>query len=499
MTDVRETTAPLVTVSPDDAGYALSTEVIAGLSVSGTTRTLAIEDPATGETIGRLPDSGPDEAVAALERAATAGREWASTSPRHRADVLRAWFDLLVTNTEKLATLITREMGKPLAEARAEVAYGIDFVRWYSEEAVRPAGNVRDVPAGGAQLLTKRAPVGLAVLITPWNFPLAMATRKIAPALAAGCPVVIKPATLTPLTTVLAVELARQAGVPDGLINVVTTTGSSAFSEAVLRDPRVRKVSFTGSTPVGKTLLQLATHNVLRSSMELGGNAPALVFDDADLERAVAGVFAAKMRNGGQSCIAANRIFVQEGIYDAFVEGLTEKMSSVITGSGFGAGVGLGPLIDDRAVASMTELVADAADRGASVLTGGDPLAGAGHFFPATVLAGVSADSRVATEEIFGPIAAIQRFTTQDEAVGRANDTEFGLAAYVFTESLDRALNVADQLESGLVGINQGVPSNAAAPFGGIKQSGLGREGSGEGLEEYQEIRFYNIARRQTR
>ncbi|MFI2841470.1 NAD-dependent succinate-semialdehyde dehydrogenase [Mycolicibacterium sp. PDY-3] len=498
MSDVKVHAQLPITVPEDDAGFALSTEVIAGLTASSAQSTLTIDDPATGATVGRLPDLTPDQAIEAVTQASAAGEQWARTSPRTRADVLRAWFDLLAANAEKLAVLITREMGKPLAEARAEVAYGIDFVRWYSEEAVRPAGNMREVPAGGAQLLTRRAPVGLAVLITPWNFPLAMATRKIAPALAAGCPVVIKPATLTPLTTVFAVQLALQAGVPEGLVNVVTTTDSGAFSEAVLRDPRVRKVSFTGSTPVGKTLLALATHNVLRSSMELGGNAPLLVFDDADVERAVAGAFQAKMRNGGQSCIAANRILVQEGIYDAFVEGLTDLMSAVVTGSGFGEGVGLGPLIDNRAVAAMTDFVADATDRGARVLTGGDALDGAGHFFEATVLADVSPDSRVAKEEIFGPIAAIQRFGTQAEAIARANDTEFGLAAYVFTESLDRALNVADSLESGLVGINQGVPSNAAAPFGGVKQSGLGREGSGEGLEEYQEIRFYNIARRQT-
>lgn len=455
-------------------------------------------DPATASPIASVADHTAEQALEMVATADEAGAQWARTPLRVRADVLRRWYELLVERSEDIALLITREMGKPLAEARAEVTYGADFVRWYSEEAARPHGDARQLPAGGAQLITQRAPVGLSVLITPWNFPLAMATRKIAPALAAGCPTVVKPAALTPLTTVFAADLAVQAGVPAGLINVVTTTSASAFSEAVLRDSRVRKVSFTGSTGVGSTLMALAAENVLRSSMELGGNAALLVFDDADLDRAVAGAFAAKMRNGGQSCIAANRIFVQDGIADAFTEALTEKMSNVMVGNGLGADVGLGPLIDERAVASMTRLVSDATDRGAEVRTGGSALPGAGYFFAPTLLADVAPDSDIATTEIFGPIAAVQRFAAEDEAIARANATEFGLAGYVFTESLDRALNVADRLETGIVGINQGVPSNAAAPFGGIKQSGLGREGSAEGLEEYQVIRFYNIARRPT-
>jgi succinate-semialdehyde dehydrogenase/glutarate-semialdehyde dehydrogenase len=475
-----------------------SEAVIAELPTPATGPTFEVLDPATGSLLTSVPDAAVHQALDAVATADDAGRRWAATPARARADVLRRWYELLVARSEDLAMLITREMGKPLAEARAEVAYGADFVRWYSEEAVRPRGDARELPLGGAQLLTQRAPLGLAVLITPWNFPLAMATRKIAPALAAGCSAVVKPAALTPLTTIFAVELARQAGVPDGLVNVVTTKSASAFSEAVLRDPRVRKVSFTGSTSVGVTLLQLAADNVLRSSMELGGNAPLIVFDDADLERAVAGAFAAKMRNGGQSCIAANRIFVQNGIADAFIEGLTEKMAAVVAGNGLADGVGIGPLIDDRAVQTMSQLVADASARGAVVETGGVGFDGPGHFFAPTVLRDVPADAEVATTEIFGPIAAVQRFSTEDEAVGRANDTELGLAGYVFTECLDRALNVADRLETGLVGINQGVPSNAAAPFGGIKQSGLGREGSAEGLEEYQTVRFYNIARRAT-
>jgi succinate-semialdehyde dehydrogenase/glutarate-semialdehyde dehydrogenase len=325
-----------------------------------------------------------------------------------------------------------------------------------------------------------------------------MATRKIAPALAAGCPVVIKPATLTPLTTYFAVQLAVEAGVPEELIQVITTSKSGAFSEAVLSDPRVRKVSFTGSTPVGRQLLKLASQNVLRSSMELGGNAPLIVFNDADLQRAVDGTFAAKLRNGGQSCIGANRIYVQDGIADDFVAALTERFAAVSVGSGLGKDTGLGALIDDRAVAQMKAYTQNAVDLGANLLTGGHGYDSPGNFFAPTVLDRVTEDSDVAQSEIFGPIAAIQRFSTEAEAITRANATEFGLAGYVFTENLDRALNVADELQTGIVGINQGVPSNAAAPFGGIKQSGLGREGSSEGLEEYENIRFYNVARRAT-
>lgn len=457
---------------------------------------IAVQDPATAETIAHVPDADVEAALEAVGKADAAGAAWAKSSLRQRADVLHAWYNKLVAHTEDLAHLISREMGKPLAEARGEVKYGTDFVRWYAEEAVRPAGNFRDTPDGGASLLTRRSPVGLAVLITPWNFPLAMATRKIAPALAAGCPVVIKPATLTPLTTYFAVQLAIEAGVPEELIQVITTSKSGAFSEAVLLDPRVRKVSFTGSTPVGRQLLKLASQNVLRSSMELGGNAPLIVFNDADLRRAVDGTFAAKLRNGGQSCIGANRIYVQDGIADDFAAALTERFAQVAVGSGLGHQTGLGALIDDRAVAQMHTYTNNAVALGATLLTGGHGYNSAGNFFAPTVLDHVTEESDVATSEIFGPIAAIQRFSSEAEAIAGANATEFGLAGYVFTENLDRAFNVADSLETGIVGINQGVPSNAAAPFGGVKQSGLGREGSSEGLEEYQNIRFYNVARR---
>lgn len=488
------TTATSTTTEAE--AIAVADRVIGALSLPATG--IPVSDPATGETIAHITDFDVDAALNAVSEADVAGRAWARTTPRQRADVLHAWWRLLVEHTEQLAHLITREMGKPLAESRAEVKYGTDFVRWYAEEAVRPGGNFREAPDGGAHIITRRAPVGLAVLITPWNFPLAMATRKIAPALAAGCPAVIKPATLTPLTTIYAVQLAVQAGAPDELLRVVTTSDSSAFSKAVLRDPRVRKVSFTGSTPVGRSLLALAGENVLRSSMELGGNAPLIVFDDADLERAVAGTVAAKLRNGGQSCIAANRIFVQDGIAADFVSAVTERLNDAVVGSGFDPETDVGPLIDHRAVQNMRDFTDDAAALGADVRGGGQSQSGAGSFFAPTVLDRVPEAARVAQSEIFGPIAAIARFRTEDEVLGRANATEFGLAGYVFTESIDRAFNVADRLETGLVGINQGVPSNAAAPFGGLKQSGLGREGGAEGLEEYQNIRFYNVSRRAT-
>lgn len=458
----------------------------------------AVLDPSTEERIATLPSLDPEHALEQLGIADEAGRAWAATTPRHRSDTLHRVYDVLIANRDRLAYVISREMGKTLAEAAGEVQYAGDYVRWYADELLRPGGTYRENPAGGSTILTRRAPVGLSVLIAPWNFPMAMITRKIAPALAAGCGAVIKPASLTPLTTLLTVELMAEAGVPRELMRVVTTTDSSGFSEAVLGDPRTRKVSFTGSTGVGSTLMGLAAKHVVKSSMELGGNAPLIVFDDADLERAVEGAYAAKMRNGGQSCIAANRIFVQDGIADAFVEAFTERMSRVRLGHAIAEGADLGPVVNRAAVENFTRLVGDAVDRGADLRTGGSARDGAGYFFEATVLDRVPADAEIANTEIFGPVAAISRFSTQEQVLAAANDTPFGLAGYVFTESLDRALNVADALETGLVGINNGVPSNPAAPFGGLKQSGLGREGSGEGLEEYQEIRFYNIARRQT-
>ena len=458
----------------------------------------AVLDPSTEERIATLPSLTAEQALRELTVADEAGKAWAATTPRHRSDTLRSVYDVLIANSGRLAYVISREMGKTLAEARGEVQYAADYVRWYADELLRPAGGYRENPSGGSLILTRRAPVGTAVLIAPWNFPMAMITRKIAPALAAGCASVIKPAGLTPLTTLLTVELMAEAGVPRELMRVVTTRDSAGFSEAMLGDPRVRKISFTGSTGVGSTLMQLAAKNIVKSSMELGGNAPLIVFDDADLERAVDGAMLAKLRNGGQSCVAANRIFVQDGIADAFVEAFSEKMRQVQLGNAIADGVDLGPMVDRRAVERLSGLVADATARGAELTAGGRAPSGAGYFFEGTVLDRVPVDAEIASTEIFGPIAAISRFGSEAEVIERANDTPFGLAGYVFTENLDRALNVADALETGLVGINNGVPSNVAAPFGGVKQSGLGREGSGEGIEEYQEVRFYNIARRET-
>ena len=461
-------------------------------------REFAVLDPSTEERIATLPSMTPAQAIEELGVADEAGKAWAKTTPRHRSDTLHRVYDVLLANRDRLAYVISREMGKTLPEARGEVQYAADYVRWYADELLRPAGGYRENPAGGSLILTRRAPVGTAVLIAPWNFPMAMITRKIAPALAAGCGSVIKPAGLTPLTTLLTVELMAEAGVPRELMRVVTTRDSAGFSEAVLSDPRVRKVSFTGSTGVGSTLMQLAAKNIVKSSMELGGNAPLIVFDDAYLERAVDGAMLAKLRNGGQSCVAANRIFVQDGIADAFVEAFSEKMRGVRLGNAIADGADLGPMVDRRAVDRLAGLVADARAHGAELTAGGRAPEGSGYFFEGTVLDRVPAAAEIATTEIFGPVAAISRFSSEAEVIERANDTPFGLAGYVFTENLDRALNVADALETGLVGINNGVPSNVAAPFGGVKQSGLGREGSGEGLEEYQEVRFYNIARRAT-
>jgi succinate-semialdehyde dehydrogenase/glutarate-semialdehyde dehydrogenase len=456
-------------------------------------------DPSTEERIAVLPSYDADYALEQVAIADKAGREWAKTTPRHRSDVLHTAYDILIENKERLALIISREMGKTLAEARGEVQYAADYVRLYADELLHPAGGYREDPAGASTILTKRSPVGLSVLIAPWNFPMAMITRKIAPALAAGCAAILKPAKLTPLTTLLVVELMEQAGVPSELMRIVTTTDSSSFSDAVLTDPRVRKVSFTGSTGVGSTLLGLASQNILKASMELGGNAPFIVFDDADLDRAVEGAYLAKMRNGGQSCIAANRFFVQDGIADDFVQAFSEKMKSVKMGHSLAEGVDLGPMVDRRAADRLTGLINDAKERGAEVTAGGNPVEGKGYYVEATVLDGVSPDADIANTEVFGPVAPVSRFSSQAEVLEKANDTEYGLSSYVFTENLDRALNVADALETGLVGINLGVPSNPSAPFGGVKASGLGREGSAEGLEEYQEVRFYNVSRRETK
>ncbi|MVA74799.1 aldehyde dehydrogenase family protein [Auraticoccus sp. F435] len=452
--------------------------------------TVAVTDPADGSELARVADARPEDAVAALDAACAAQREWAATAPRERSDLLRAAFEAIMDSAEEMARLMTCEMGKPLAESRAEVTYGAEFLRWFSEEAVRIGGRHGTRPEGGADMVVRPYPVGPCLLITPWNFPLAMATRKLGPALAAGCTTVLKPATLTPLTTLATVRVLEQAGLPRGVVNVVTTTSASAVTKPLMADPRLRKVSFTGSTEVGRILLEQAAPTVLRTSMELGGNAPFLVFDDADLDTTVTAAMQAKFRNIGQACTAANRFLVQRGIADALVERLTAEIDALVVGRGTDEGVTIGPLVDDDAVAKCLELTRDAVDRGATLVRGGEALDGPGHFMQPTLLTDVPADARICAEEVFGPVLPITVFDTEEEAVALANDTEFGLTSYLCTGDMVRARRVVDQLEVGMVGINLGVLSNAAAPFGGVKQSGLGREGGAEGIAEYQSLRY---------
>ena len=450
----------------------------------------AVVDPATGETVAHVADASPADGARALDAAVAAQRGWARTSPRARSEVLRRAFDLVTERADDLALLMTPEMGKPLAESRGEVAYGAEFLRWFSEEAVRVSGRYGTNPEGTGRTLVLQRPVGPCLLITPWNFPLAMATRKIAPALAAGCTVVVKPADLTPLTTLAFVALLVEAGLPEGVVNVVTTTRAGDVCEPLIRDPRLRKLSFTGSTPVGSALLAQASERVLRTSMELGGDAPFLVFDDADLDAAVDGAMAAKFRNVGQACTAANRFLVQEGVVDEFVARVAERVRALRVGPGIDDGVDIGPLIDERALDKVDELVRDAVERGAAVVVEGGRQEGAGTFWRPTVLSGVVAGSRLLREEIFGPVLAVSTFHDEEEAVALADDTEYGLVAYAYTRDLARAQRLAETLETGMLGLDVGVVSNAAAPFGGVKASGLGREGGAEGIHEYLETTY---------
>ncbi|WP_345710490.1 NAD-dependent succinate-semialdehyde dehydrogenase [Kineococcus glutinatus] len=483
-----------------DAAARVLAAVPHGLLVGGTWRpatgraTFDVRDPATGGVLAQVADGTAADALAALDAAVDAAAGWAATPPRRRSEVLRRAFDLLLAREEEFALLMTLEMGKPLAEARGEVRYGAEFLRWFSEEAVRIPGRYGTNPEGTGTVVVTRRPVGPCLLITPWNFPLAMATRKIAPALAAGCTAVVKPAELTPLTTLLFAQLLAEAGLPAGVVNVVTTTRSPEVCAPVIADPRLRKLSFTGSTAVGRALLGQAADGVLRTSMELGGNAPFVVFDDADLDAAVAGALQAKFRNTGQACTAGNRFVVHADVADEFARRLTEAVRAMPVGPGTAPGTVIGPLIDDRAVASAAALVADAVAQGAQLLTGGSAPQGPGCFFEPTVLAGVPTGARVWREEIFGPVLAVTTFTDEAEAVRLADDTEYGLASYVYTRDLDRAHRMIAALDSGMTGVNTGVVSNAAAPFGGTKGSGLGREGGSEGIEEYLETKYALIA-----
>ena len=451
---------------------------------------LGVDDPATGDRLKDVADANVADGLAALDAACDAAEAWAATPARRRAEILRRAFDLLQERAEDVALLMTLEMGKPLAEARGEVAYGGEFLRWFSEEAPRVQGRYGPTPEGTGRMIVTQHPVGPCFLVTPWNFPLAMATRKVAPALAAGCTVVLKPAALTPLTTLFLARVLEDAGLPAGVVNVVTTTRTAPVSEAILRDPRLRKLSFTGSTPVGRTLLAQAADGVLRTSMELGGNAPFVVFEDADLDAAVDGAIAAKFRNIGQACTAANRFVVHRSVAEEFARRVTARVAAFATGRGTEDGVTIGPLIDDRAVAKAGALVDDAVERGATLRTGGAALDRPGSFFAATVLSDVAPGSAILREEIFGPVLAIAPFDDEDEAVRIANDTEYGLVSYVWTRDLARGQRMIERLATGMIGLNAGVVSNAAAPFGGWNQSGLGREGGAEGIHEYLQTKY---------
>jgi succinate-semialdehyde dehydrogenase/glutarate-semialdehyde dehydrogenase len=452
--------------------------------------TIDVEDPSTGETLCTVADATLDDAKEALGAADAAFASWRLTAPRERGDILRRAYDTVTARADELALLMTLEMGKPLAESRAEITYAANFLRWYAEEAVRIDGRYAVNENGAGRVLTLRQPVGPCLFITPWNFPLAMGTRKIAPALAAGCTVVVKPAKQTPLSMLALAKILEECGLPGGVVNVITARKSGDTMAPLIADPRARKLSFTGSTEVGKTLIAQAAEQVLKVSMELGGNAPFLVFEDADLDAAVDGAMIAKMRNIGEACTSANRFLVHEAVADEFTKRLAERMSALRIGRGTEEGVEVGPLIDDAAVDKVAELVQDARDRGASVLAGGDPVDGRGHFFTPTVLGDVPGDARVLGEEIFGPVAPITTFVQDDDAIASANATEYGLVAYMFTRDLRRAWHVMENLDTGMIGLNQGMVSNAGAPFGGVKQSGFGREGGPEGIAEYVETKY---------
>jgi succinate-semialdehyde dehydrogenase / glutarate-semialdehyde dehydrogenase len=468
-----------------------------GLFIGGSWREteggIDVEDPSTEEVIATVADATPDDGQAALAAAVAVQAEWAATGPRERGEILRRAWELITAQADDLALLMTLENGKALKDAKAEVAYGAEFFRWFSEEAVRISGRWSVAPAGDTRLLTMRQPVGPCLFITPWNFPLAMGTRKIGPAIAAGCTMVVKPARSTPLTMLRLAEILAEAGLPDGVLNVITTSSTGKVVEPLIRDSRLRKLSFTGSTEVGQQLVEQSAEQLLRLSMELGGNAPFVVFGDADVEAAVDGAMIAKMRNGGEACTAANRFLVHESIAADFTSALAERMGALKVGRGSDDGVDVGPLVDQPTLDKVTELVDDASRRGADVRTGGARLGDQGYFYAPTVLADVPVDARILQEEVFGPVAPVTTFATDDEAVAAANDTPFGLVAYLYTNDLTRAIRVSERLETGMIGLNQGIVSNPAAPFGGVKHSGFGREGGPEGIDEYLETKYIGI------
>ncbi len=479
---------------------ALIDSVPKGLLIGGRWRESAdekridVHDPATGSVITSVADGTVEDGRAALDAAVAAQAEWAKVSPRDRGEILRAAFERITERTEEFALLMTLEMGKPLHESRGEVAYGAEFFRWFSEEAVRVHGRWASAPNGASRLLTMKMPVGPTLMITPWNFPLAMGTRKIGPAIAAGCTMVVKPASQTPLTMLALAQLLEEVGLPKGVLNVVTTRRTGEVMEPLIRDPRLRKLTFTGSTEVGRRLVEQSAEQLLRVSMELGGNAPFIVFDDADVDAAVDGAMLAKMRNIGEACTAANRFFAQSGIAEEFSRKFADRMSKLTLGKGTKKGVDVGPLVDAPSRDKVSELVEDARSAGGSVLTGGAAASGRGFFFQPTVITNVPMSARMMHEEIFGPVAPVATFSTEEEAIRLANDTEFGLVSYVYTRDLSRMIRVSEALEFGMVGVNQGVVSNPAAPFGGVKASGFGREGGFEGIEEYLETKYVGIA-----
>ena len=450
-------------------------------------------DPATENKVASVASATVEDAKAALDAAAAAFPGWAAKKPRERGEILRKSFELIMRDAERLAKLITIENGKALSDSRGEVAYAAEFFRWYAEEAVRNIGEVSRAPSSGARIFVHHKPAGIAVLVTPWNFPAAMATRKIGPALAAGCPVVLKPASDTPLTMLALMPILEEAGVPAGVVNVIPSRSSGKVVSAMLHDPRVRVVSFTGSTEVGRKLLHEAADNILKPAMELGGNAPFIVFDDADIDAAIEGAMVAKMRNMGEACTAANRFYVHEKVHDEFAKKLTAKMADLKMGNGLDDGVALGPLVNKDGLDKVIELVDDAVKKGAKVLTGGKTPPGPGFFYPATVLANVSEDAKMLNEEIFGPVASLQAFKSEDEVITRANHTEYGLVAYLYTRDLSRGMRVSEKLDFGMIGLNRGVVSDPAAPFGGVKQSGLGREGAHEGMMEFMETQYVSV------
>ncbi len=460
---------------------------------ASTNQTFEVFNPADGSLIATVADAGADETNGAIEAAAKALENWSKETAKKRSGILRKWFDLIIQNEDDLALLLTSEQGKPLAEAKGEVQYGASFVEWFAEEARRTYGDVIPSPSANKRMLTIKQPIGVVAAITPWNFPIAMITRKIAPALAAGCTVVVKPAEDTPLCALALAQLAKEAGLPDGVLNVLPTTQAAAVGEVLTTHPAVAKVSFTGSTEVGRILMQQSSSTVKKMSLELGGNAPVIVFDDADVDVAVKGAMESKYRNSGQTCVTANRLYVQRNIYPSFLAKFTEKVKALRVGNGAKENVQIGPLINQDAIDKVERLMQDAIDKGAQVVLGGKKEAKTNLFFPPTILTHCIAEMELSKEEIFGPVTAIYLFDTEEEAVALANATEYGLAAYFFTQNISKAWRVAEGLQYGMIGINEGLISTAEAPFGGVKQSGYGREGSRYGMDEFLTIKYLCI------